>query len=477
MAFISGEQNENFGRRMPPAGSSIYFIGIGGISMSSLAMISRGLGYRVAGSDCSRSALVEKLEKSGIKVNHSHEKKNIDGYETVVYSAAITEDNPELEAARAAGLACIVRADYLGRLMTSREIRIGVAGTHGKSTTTSMLSEIYLAAGDDPTIVSGAELSSIGGAYRVGRKGTRSSFLFEACEYTDSFLNFYPTTAVVLNLDLDHTDYFHSMEQLIDSFTRYMSLADIAVINYDHLNVRKALAHVTKDIRRVACAAEPGPAPEGCHCLYAPADITFENGCGRFMLTRNGESLIAVRLAVPGAHNVTNAVCAAASAMENGISAEAVAQGLAAFGGAKRRMEYKGELHGARVYDDYAHHPAEIRATLAALRQIAGAHRLRCVFQPHSYSRTVEFFDEIAAAFDTADEVIFTDIYINLESEHGIHGITSADLARKAGSHAKYMSSFEETAAYLTESAQPGELIAIIGAGNIVNLFNMLDLQ
>lgn len=444
-------------RALPAQGSRLFFIGIGGISMSSLAMLSLHAGYRVAGSDSGHNAQIDALRAAGVTVHPTHEASHLEGMDAVIYTSAISEENPELMAARAQHLNCYRRAEYLGALMAEYGNRIGVAGTHGKSTTTSMLTEIYLTAHADPTVVSGAVLNEMGGAYRIGGS---EHFIFEACEYTDSFLSFCPTVSIVLNVEMDHVDYFHSMEQLRTSFSRYLGYADLAVVNYDSPEARRA--------------AQNSGAPEiasfgleAADARFRAENITFEAGCASFDFCEDGNQKCRITLHIPGIHNVYNALAAATAAYLCGIPTDAIVNGLALFHGAARRFEYKGSLHGAQVYDDYAHHPSEIRATLAAARGIGG--RVRCVYQPHSYSRTVELFDDFAQSFSDADEVIFTDIYINLEAEHDSHGITAASLAA-AVPGAQYLADFDDIVSYLHKTAAPGDLILIMGAGNICTL-------
>ena len=445
-------------KKMPASGASLFFIGIGGISMSSLAMLSRHAGYRVSGSDCGHSPQLDTLRAAGITVYPTHEASHLDGCDAVIYTAAVSEENPELSAARERGMQCYRRAEFLGSLMAAYRTRIGVAGTHGKSTTTSMISDIYLRAGADPTIVSGAVLHEIGGAYRIGGHGT---FIFEACEYTDSFLSFCPSVSVVMNVEMDHVDYFHSMEQLRASFAQYIGYADRAVVNFDSPQTKLAL-HASGFTGETASFAL-----HDREALYTAENITYTQGCASFDFCCRHHAICRIALSVPGEHNVYDALAAAVTAYTDGVPAEVIVDALFAFHGAARRFEYKGSYNGARIYDDYAHHPSEIRATLAAARGIGG--RVRCVFQPHSYSRTAELFSDFVTAFSDADEVILTDIYINLEAEHDIHGITAADLAA-AVPGARYLSDFDEIAAYLRRTATSGDLICVMGAGNVYQL-------
>ncbi len=455
----------NLFHTLPPRGSFLYFIGIGGISMSSLAVLAHHLGYTVAGSDIGSNAQISEMRQMGITVYPQHDPSQLQNADAVIYTAAVSADNPELHSARERGLPCLSRASFLGLLMREYRVRIGISGTHGKSTTTGMVSAIYLAAQADPTIVSGAVMPESGLAYRIG---CRDAFLFEACEYTDSFLSFFPTTAVVLNVELDHVDYFHSMEQLRTSFANYMNLSEIAVVNSDNSEICRILEEHTPDCRIVRFGLHDKQAD------FTASDLVYEKGCARFDFLYRGEKICRITLGVPGEHNVYDALAAAAVAYVNGIPPQAIADGLAAFSGAARRFEYKGKLPcGAAVYDDYAHHPSEIRATLAAARAVGG--RVRCVFQPHSYSRTVALFDDFCAAFGDADEVIFTDIYINLEREHGAHRLTSADLA-KAVKGARYYSDMTQIARYLCDTAREGDLIILMGAGSIYRLREQLPL-
>jgi len=436
----------------------IHFVGIGGISMSSLAAITLERGYIVSGSDRTRSKLTEHLSELGAEVHYTHDAAWVQGASLVVYTAAVHGDNPELAEAMRLGIPLCSRADYLGWLMSGYRERIGVAGTHGKSTVTSMLTEIYLAGELDPTVVSGAELREMGGAYHIGGE---DYFLFEACEYCDSFLSFCPTTAVITNIDYDHADYFKTMEQLIGSFRRYADIADRAVLNFD--DPESVLLAEGYEGEVVSYAIDND-------ADYTANNIEWTNGCASFDLVRKGSVLCRVRLAVPGKHNVLDALAAAAASLTCGATPEAVAKGLAMFGGAKRRFEYMGKTEkGALVYNDYAHHPAELRATLSAAK--AFRKRLVAVFQPHTYSRTATFFDDFCQAFGDADEVIFADIYA--AREENVYGVTSALLAEKTP-RAVCLGDRETIAAHLLNTAGEGDLILILGAGDILKLGNML---
>lgn len=436
----------------------VHFIGIGGISMSSLAMITRKKGYTVSGSDRNVSALTKKLEAADIAITYAHQAENVCGADLVVYTAAVHEDNPEMKEAHRLGLPLYTRAEYLGWLMSGYRERIGVAGTHGKSTVTSMLAEIYLAGELDPTVVSGAELRDMEGAYRIGGE---EYFLFEACEYCDSFLSFCPTTAVVTNLEYDHADYFKDMEQLRESFRRYLALGHTAVLNADD---PETVALMSDYHGKVVTFGVKNDAN------YTAKAIEYRLGNAKFALFAGENKLCEVTLSVPGYHNVLNALAASAAALSCGASPEAVQKGLAMFGGAKRRFEYMGKTDkGALVYNDYAHHPSELRATLSAAK--AMGHRLVAVFQPHTYSRTASLFDDFAAAFGDADEVIFADIYA--AREENIYGVSSALLAEKTPG-AVCLGDCETIARHLLATVGTGDLILILGAGDILRLGGLL---
>ena len=440
---------------------TLYFIGIGGVSMSSLAAIAQERGYLVRGSDRMQSAVTEHLAERGIPVYPSHRPEQVEGADAVVYTAAIREDNPELMHARELGIPCISRAVFLGWLMTGYRNRIGIAGTHGKSTTTSMCAEILMAAGVDPTVVSGAALNDMHGCYRVG---SRDFFLFEACEYTDSFLSFYPTTAVVTNVDLDHADYFHTLERVEQSFHRYIGLAEQAIVNWDDPNVRV----VTEGYpgRVISFGLEAGDAS------YRAEGIQFVHAMPSFDIYAHGAFLTHAALHIPGKHNIYDALAAAAAAHENGIDAESIRKGLEQFRGAKRRFEFRGTVNGAALYEDYAHHPSEIRATLAAARQFGK--RILCVFQPHTYSRTAELFDGFVSAFGDADEVVFADIYAAREAN--TYGVSSCQLAQHV-KNARYLDSFEKIASYIRENAREGDMVFLMGAGDIIRVEELLSLH
>lgn len=442
---------------------SIYFIGIGGINMSSLAHISLRRGYATGGSDRTPSALTKRLEECGIDIKYHHTAENVHGYDAVVYTVAISPDNPEYTEAQRLGIPCISRADFLGYVMTGYSRRIGISGMHGKSTCTSMCAATFIGAGVSPTVLSGAELDIMGGAYTVG---DGEDFVFEACEYMDSFLDFNPSIAVILNIEMDHVDYFHSMEQIRASFAKYASLTGeggFAVANADDENVRLALAEYRGT-----------PVLFGIHSEDAELRaVDISESCGRysFDIQKSGRYFCHVDLSVTGYHNIYNALACAAAADLSGISPEDISRGLASFRGAKRRMEYRGRLKGAELYDDYGHHPTEVHTTLKGAKGLA-RNRLICVFQPHTYSRTKALLGEFSSAFEFADKVLLSDIYAAREKDDG--SVSSHKLAELIGERAVYCGDIPSTAKSLRETLSDGDVAVVMGAGDIWKIFDII---
>lgn len=444
----------------------IHFIGVGGVMMSSLALITHERGYTVSGTDRTCTAVTQTLEQSGILVHYEHSAQAAEGADMVVYTVAISPDNPEYAYARAQGIPCVSRADYLGYIMMGYVHRAGIAGMHGKSTCTSMCAQIFVDAGADPTVLSGATTACMNGAYRIGGK---QHFIFEACEYMDSFLDFNPSIAVLLNVEMEHVDYFGSMEQIRSSFGKYAALtgeSGFAVANCDDPEVMASLdaylgGTVTFGI-------------ENEYATFRAVGLTYEGGYPVFDILLDGEFFAHVALSVPGRHNVYNALAAAGVAHLCGLCAKDIASGLHAFGGAGRRMEYKGKLNGAAVYDDYGHHPTEVSATLQGMSQM-GFERVFCVFQPHTYSRTAQLADQFAGAFTHADHVILVDIYAAREKDS--KGISSSKLAGKIGTKAVYQPDLQRVAELLCEQVTERDAVVIMGAGDVYRLFDCLTLE
>ncbi len=456
---------ENIGKMLAFC-RSVYFIGIGGINMSSLAHLTHRRGLRVGGSDRMRTELTERLETVGIRVFYEHRAEQVEDFDAVVYTVAISSDNPEYQRAKERGIPCISRADYLGYLMTEYPRRVGISGMHGKSSTTSMCAHTLLQAKKSPTVLSGAELAEMGGAYCLG---DGDDFVFEACEYMDSFLDFNPTIAVILNMEMDHVDYFKSMEQIRGSFGRFAARTGAdgyAVVNGDDEDVLLAMegyegVEVTFGIDNRAV--------DFCAVALEP-----EGGRYSFDILKHGKFFCHVSLSVAGRFHVYNALACAAACDLCELSPKEISEGISTFTGASRRMERKGVLNGAEVFDDYGHHPTEIRATLGGAKDMAKG-RLICVYQPHTYSRTYALLDEFSASFASADRVLLMDIYAAREANEW--GVSSALLAERIGAHALYGGSPEKTAELLCREAGEGDTIVIMGAGDIYKIYDYLDIK
>ncbi len=441
----------------------LFFAGIGGVSMSSLAHISHLRGHRVSGYDRTRSALTAQLEEIGVPVYTESDTAHLDGVDLLVYTVAIPASLPEYAEALRRGIPVISRADYLGYVMTGYRTRIGVSGTHGKSTTTSMLERIFRVAGLDPTVSCGAPLKDAGG--RCDRIGGEEYFIFEACEYMDSFLDFNPTDVIVLNIELDHLDYFRDIRQIETSFGGFMARAGEAgrvFLNLGDDNVMRAAQSFPGRVVTFAV--------ENKHADYSAEEIVFAHGMASFTVFRRGEALCRIHLRVPGAHNICDALAAAAASIENGVPPQKVTEGLAGFEGAARRMDCLGVTpEGATVYDDYAHHPTEIHSTVQAASGM-DFDRITLVFQPHTYSRTKELFGDFAAALaDPAlREVILTDIYPARETDtRGMSSELLAEAVRVRGGRCRAISSLDEIAASLHASCGRGDMILVMGAGDV----------
>lgn len=439
----------------------IYFIGIGGISMSGLAEILLDRGMSVSGTDISRNDNVRHLEQLGIKVNIGHKAENITKDLTlVVYTAAVKADNPEIIAAKELGIETIERAELLGRIMADYKLSLAVSGTHGKTTTTSMLSCVLLEADEDPTILVGGELNSIGGNYHIGKD---KYLVFEGCEYVDSFLKFNPYAALILNIEADHLDYFKDLEHIKCSFNKFIKKIPekgFVVVNYDDENVKDSLKDVNCEIISYGKNAE-----------YSYKNISFdEDGHGIFDIYKDEQKLAHIHLNVGGKHNISNATAVFAASHKLGIKIEIIVKGIENFNGTKRRFEYKGTINGAKVYDDYAHHPTEIRATYDTASKM-NHNKTWVVFQPHTYSRTNALLDDFVDALSKFDNVIITDIYA--AREKNTIGITSEAISDKI-ENARYISDFSEISEHLKSNVKPDDIVITMGAGTITNLSKFL---
>ncbi len=446
----------------------IHCIGIGGIGLSAVAEILLKRGFQVTGSDMKESEITDRLIRDGARIFLGHRSKNVEGAELVVYSAAVGMDNPELRRARMLGIPIMTRAEMLGLLMQEHENSIAIAGTHGKTTTTSMVSLILEDAGRQPTILVGGNLEQIHGNVQVGES---SYFVTEACEYMDSFLSLHPKIEIILNIDSDHLDYFKDIDHIVSSFEQFASLVppDGRIIAYD------ANPFVHSVIRGMDNVVTFG-FNEGCD--YYVQDISFdESGLPSFRVLRGGEELCFMKLAVPGEHNILNALAAFACCREMGVETESIRRTLEAFSGTQRRFDHIGMTDNrVRVIDDYAHHPTEIRATLEAAANIP--HRdLWCLFQPHTYTRTLALFDDFIDAFDRADKIIMAEIYA--AREKNIHKISSKELVQEIkrknpGKEVYYFSRFEDMATFVTDNSSPDDLVITMGAGDIYKVAEMI---
>jgi len=442
---------------------SVFFCGIGGISMSGLAEILLSRGFKISGSDRQRSRLTETLEEKGAVIHYGQRAENItDDIDLVVYTAAIGKDNPEWIAMEEKNIPRLSRAELLGEIMRNYELPIAIAGTHGKTTTTSMISEILLYADTDPTLSIGGILKSIDGNIRVGHS---QYFVTEACEYTNSFLHFNPKISIILNIEEDHMDFFKDIDDIRNSFRQFAELlpADGSLIINGEIEHREAVT------ASVACPCIIYGFDNSC--TYYASDIEYnELGYPTYVLHSVGHEDCMVTLSVPGRHNVSNSMAAIAFADLAGIERVTSVQALKHFGGTQRRFEYKGKVAGITVIDDYAHHPTEIEATLKAARNYPHK-KIWCVFQPHTYTRTKAFLPEFAKALSLADHVVLADIYA--AREKNTIGISSEDileLIKKEGIPCDYFPSFDEIENFLLENCTQGDLLITMGAGDIVKV-------
>lgn len=442
----------------------VHFIGIGGISMSGLAAVLLNGGYRVSGSDAKASKITESLKSKGAEVYIGHNSDNIKDADLVVYTAAIPKDNPELLESISRNIPLMDRAEFLGHIMNGHKYNVAVAGTHGKTTTTSMISHITLEGNLDPTILVGGELDIINGNYKVGNS---EYFITEACEYKESFLSFYPYIGIILNIDADHLDYYRDINHIQETFEKFIDIIpkDGYIIgNADDERVKKAMSKAECNV--IGYGIDNGD--------ILAKNISYDNkGCGTFDVYKNGTKLFTLSLSVPGRHNVLNALSTVAVGLIFNLSDDAIINGLKAFGGAHKRFEYKGVKDGVTVIDDYAHHPVEIQATLSTAAKIPH-NKTYCVFQPHTYTRTKTLFKEFTECFDHADEVILMDIYAAREKDLGeISSKILGDALREKGIKCINVSSHKEALDYVKTIVKDKDLLLTVGAGDVVQVGEM----
>ena len=441
----------------------VHMIGIGGISMSGIAEILLSMGYTVTGSDSHLSEITERLEKNNIKVYNGQRAENVIGAGIVVYTAAIKPDNPELSKARELNIPTIERSEFLGELTKLYSETIAVSGTHGKSTTTSMISLIFMEALKDPTIQVGADLKQLNGTnYRIGNS---PYFIVEACEYVESFLKFSPKTAIILNIEEDHLDYYRDINHIKSAFYKFAELVPEdgkIIINADNQNCNEIVEKMKSKVITFGIENEKAN--------WTARNIHL-NANGHYSFTATSDSLsIDITLSVFGMHNVYNALAAVATASLYNIEPFIIQKALADFTGAHRRFEYTGTFNNAQVYDDYAHHPTEIKATIEAAKNLPH-NKLWIIFQPHTYSRTSTLCDEFANAFKETDEVILADIYAAREIDTGVVSSQKLALAiNEISNNCTYLGSFDKIKDYLKENVKENDLVLTVGAGDVYKI-------
>ena len=445
----------------------IHLVGIGGVSMSGIAEILHSWGFIVTGSDTTQSEITDKLTKNHIPVKIGHDLENLEKSNLVIFSAAVKKDDPELVKARELNIPVVERGTFLGTLTKFFTDTICISGTHGKTTTTSMIASCFLEANMDPSIQVGAYLKSIDGNYRVGNS---NYFIIEACEYVESYLKLFPKVEVILNIDNDHLDYFGTLENIIKSFGNYIKLIPedgLLVINWDDPNCRT----LTKNTK--AKVVTYGIENENAN--FVARNIVFNgNGFPTFDVYHNNNFYKTISLSIPGKHNVMNALACIAVCNEYGIEKADMRNALYKYTGAHRRFEYKGSFNNVSVYDDYGHHPTEIVATANALKQKT-YHKSWVIFQPHTYSRTKTLLNDFANALLNFDNIIITDIYA--ARENNTYDITAKDLSDKInelGKAAIYISNFNDIVKYVKEHAMPSDIVLTLGAGTVTNIGPML---
>lgn len=442
----------------------VHFIGIGGISMSGLAEILLEENFQISGSDMKASAMTDKLASLGASIMIGQKASNItDDIDLVVYTAAIHPDNPEFCAVKEHGIPMLTRAQLLGQMMDNYKNPIAVSGTHGKTTTTSMLTHVLLAAKKDPTISVGGILDAIGGNIRVGKSDI---LVTEACEYTNSYHSFNPVISIILNVEEDHLDFFSGIEEIRESFrtfARKLPKHGLLVVNGDMDCTDFIQEGVAADIVTFGIT--------GKNLTYSAANISYDDqGNGSYDLVENGQITDHINLHVNGIHNIMNSLSVIAVARRLGIDSEDIKKGLLSFTGTKRRFEYKGERNGFTIIDDYAHHPTEIAATLNAAKKYPH-NEVWTVFQPHTYTRTMAFLDEFAEALSISDHVIVTDIYAAREKDLGqVHAKDIVERMKKYDVDVTYISSFDDIEKFILKNLKNNDLLITMGAGNVVDI-------
>ena len=446
---------------------TVHMIGIGGVSMSGIAAILKNFGFEITGSDRVDSDCVQNLIHNGIKVTIGHNLEDVSKANVVVYSAAIKADDPEMIEAKRLNIETIERADFLGSLTKCFKDTICISGTHGKTTTTSMVSLCFVEALKDPSIQVGATLKVIDGNYRVGNS---EHFIIEACEYVESFLKFSPKAEIILNIDNDHLDYFKNFENIKNAFIKYVKLLPkdgLLIVNGDDINCL--------DLPKYTKAKSLSYGISNKNADYFAVNVVFDNdGFAEFDVYSHDEFFERIKLSVPGMHNVLNSLACIALCTEYGINKKDIKSALLKFTGANRRFEFKGKVNGASIYDDYGHHPTEIIATSKSLMN-KKYNKSWVVFQPHTYSRTKTLLNDFAKALLNFDNIIILDIYA--AREKNTYGISSQDLVDKIkslGKDAKYIPDFDNCVSFLKENVKENDIIMTLGAGTVTQIGSML---
>lgn len=442
----------------------IHFIGIGGISMSGLAEILLKNNYKVSGSDMQLSPTTNRLKEKGAQIYIGHNGLNIQDVDLVVYTAAISPDNPEYIRAKELNLPLIDRAEFLGQIMKGHKYNVAVAGTHGKTTTTSMISHIVLKEDLDPTILVGGQLDAIGGNVLAGNS---DYFITEACEYKASFLRFFPYIGIILNIDADHLDYYKDLNHIKDTFKKFINIIPkegYLIANIDDENVKEIID--IHDCNVITYGLNEG--------ILQAKNISYNTlGCASFDVYKHENKLFSINLNVPGEHNVLNALGSIGAALSLNISENSIVEGLASFKGTHRRFELKGTKDGVTVIDDYAHHPTEIKATLNASKNYPH-NKIYCVFQPHTYTRTLSLFEDFADSFYDVDALILADIYAAREKDTGVISSTIlGDRIREKGVSCVNLPNFDEITVYLKDHLKEGDMLLTVGAGDVFKIGEM----
>lgn len=445
----------------------VHIVGIGGVSNSAIAEILLKQGITVSGSDLHLSELTYNLSQKGVTIFNTHDASNINGADLVVYTAAVAEDNSEVQAAHNSRILCISRAEMLGQIMAGYKKSIAVSGTHGKTTTTSMITRIFNDNQNDPTSLIGGYFSDIKSNVRLG---SSELFITEACEYKESFLSFFPKIGVILNIDEDHLDYYRNLDHIVSAFAKFANNIlekGTLVLNGDDYNSRKIIPYYKGKTITFGLSD---------HCDYTARNVVYNNlGQPTFDIFNKDKKLCQLSLIIPGQHNIYNALAAFIVGHLVLSDVELIRSRLSTFKNAGRRFEWIGKARDITIIDDYAHHPNEIKATLEAASRMTDVNRIVCIFQPHTFSRTKELLNEFASAFSHATEVVLCDIYAAREVDHG--DISSKDLLGaliKEGADAKHFDSFEAIAEYVSSTASPQDLVMTMGAGDVYKISHMI---